>query len=148
MYRLNLDEIQDMLHETLYSMSIQCAKNDCSLGEASAALNTMPWDRYEVLSTGPTADSCFSSHELGIAQVPAYGIGRPLLRSHKIPEADVVIVKQLGPNSFELKNSLLSITVDGHMITSFIDIVANKELVSEGKPLNRLLLFDDRPPGA
>lgn len=110
-----------------------------SITEASSqnnlvALNTMPWHRREIVSTG--------QGQAGVA----CGHGQLLnIKTFKIAETPEVSVKEVSGGVFVLENSQLRVKVEGGVITSLYDLRAEREVIPKGGKANQLVIFDDKP---
>lgn len=98
------------------------------------ALNTMPWHRREIVSTG--------QGQAGVA----CGHGQLLnIKTFKIAETPEVSVKEVSGGVFVLENSQLRVKVEGGVITSMYDLRAEREVIPKGGKANQLVIFDDKP---
>lgn len=100
------------------------------------ALNTMPWPRREVVSIG--------NHEVGVA----VGEGNVLevlgVEDLKASEPTVT-VQEVKEGVFILENDQLRVKVEGGVVTSLYDRLAEREVIPKGKKANQLVIFDDKP---
>jgi hypothetical protein len=152
MYKWTLEEIENLTHDALAALDIDCdtrgapPDQDCKL----AVLNTLPWDRHHVAPANMTQsqDCGNDSQSIGACEVPAFGLGLVTPNLANMSESGGVVITQIGPNEFTMRNSHIALTIEGHLITSCVDLTADRPLLSPGDALNRLVLFDDRPPGA
>ena len=103
-------------------------------GEHVLALNTLTWDRREVVKLPGIG--------LTFAEAPAYGYA--VAAQQKTTEQPVT-VKQSG-TGFTLENALVRAKFDaqGHL-TSFLDKRHNRETVEPGTKGNQYVLFEDKP---
>ncbi|KAK3904849.1 glycoside hydrolase [Staphylotrichum tortipilum] len=99
------------------------------------ALNTLPWHRKELVD--------ISENEAAIA----CGNGPLLkLRTFKTNHTDALVsVQQLSTDVFVLENSQLRVKVNGGVITSLYDRVAEREVIPKGQKANEYVIFDDKP---
>lgn len=98
------------------------------------ALNTMPWHRREIISTG--------DGQAGVA----CGDGQLLnIKTFKIAETPEVTVKEINSGIFVLQNDQLRVQVESGTITSLYDLKAEREVIAKGKKANQLVIFDDKP---
>ncbi|KAL4795500.1 glycosyl hydrolases family 38 N-terminal domain-containing protein [Aspergillus venezuelensis] len=108
-------------------------------GTIPAAINTLPWDRSEVVKLPksiPTNSSNYSlmSGSSGLIQNPKVNTKAPS-----------VSVQEIKPGVFHLQNTKLQVNVQDGIITSLYDIEANRELIPEGGKAGQLVIFDDKP---
>ncbi|KAL2257665.1 hypothetical protein VTK26DRAFT_9330 [Humicola hyalothermophila] len=98
------------------------------------ALNTLPWERKEVIE--------ISENEAAVAS----GRGPFLqLQSVQASETAAVSLRQVRRGVFVLENSQLKVTVEAGVITSLYDRVADREIIPQGHKANQYVIFDDKP---
>lgn len=106
------------------------------------ALNTLPWARKELIKL-PAALTKDSS--------PQYGLVRGnegITTVEPVSQTSVestVSVTEIRKGVFELRNRDYKLQVEHGVITSLIDIRAQRDIIPEGGKANQLVLFDDKP---
>tara|TARA_R110002003_G_scaffold206_7_gene15794 strand:- start:6236 stop:7624 length:1389 start_codon:yes stop_codon:yes gene_type:complete len=104
------------------------------------ALNTLPWQRSEVVKLPSIADSA----AYGLAH--GNGLGPLDVRPLSSPySASTASVKEIQPNVFELRNAQFIVQVSNGAITSLYDISADREIIPKGKKAAQLVIYDDKP---
>ncbi|KAL4969487.1 alpha-mannosidase [Aspergillus stella-maris] len=108
-------------------------------GSIPAAINTLPWDRSEVVKLPKSIATNSSNYSLmsgspGLIQNPKDNTKAP-----------PVSVQEIKPGVFRLQNTKLQVNVQDGIITSLHDIEANRELIPEGGKAGQLVIFDDKP---
>lgn len=104
-----------------------------------AVLNTLPWQRSEVVKLPTTASAAY-----GVAQVDGLGslVITPLTTASRSSRTSV---KEIRPNVFELRNSQFVVKVTDGAITSLYDINADREVIPKGEKAGQLVIYDDKP---
>ena len=97
------------------------------------ALNTLPWDRAEIVDL----PSSTKEHPR-----------QKLVSSNSKYEAKPlggVSVKEIKKGVFELSNHALKVQVEGGNIISLYDMISKREVIPKGSKANQLVIFDDKP---
>lgn len=104
------------------------------------ALNTLPWQRSEIVKLptpqGSTTYGMAHGNAMGPLEI------RPLKSSFS---ASTASIKQTNDNTFELRNTQFIVQVTDGAITSLYDIFADREIVSKGQKAAQLVIYDDKP---
>lgn len=116
------------------------------------ALNTLPWNRNEIIELPAAASRAFSGlgeTKYGLAHRNGSGdngLGAleitPLSSPYSACKASIA---EIHPNVFELRNTQFIVQVTDGAITSLYDINAGRELVPKGAKAAQLVIFDDKP---
>lgn len=108
-------------------------------GSRIAVLNTLPWERTEVISL-PTEDT---QTRLALVKVPSVGVAQV---TETAEPKDSVSVTMMVDGTIIMENGLLKATIDqtGRLM-SLLLLQANRETISEGCLGNQFALFDDVP---
>ncbi len=125
--------MKDALHSLGYS------KPSKSNSENLVAVNTLPWDRTEIVRL-PSAINTDSDAQYGVFS-GGQGVGEVKMLSNNSKAS----VKEIYEGTFILENGLLRVEVKGGHITSLIDLSINREIIAEGSKANQLVIFDDKP---
>ncbi|PSN59654.1 alpha-mannosidase-like protein [Corynespora cassiicola Philippines] len=114
--------------------------NDLKADSKLAAINTLPWDRTELVKL-PSVNG-----------LPSYGLAngsalstmdvRPLASPYS---ASVASIKEIRPNVFQLSNAQYTVEVTNGAITSLYDTKHDREIVPKGQKAAQLVIFDDKP---
>ncbi|KAF2850688.1 glycoside hydrolase family 38 protein [Plenodomus tracheiphilus IPT5] len=105
-----------------------------------AALNTLPWQRSEIVRLPSVA----SQATYGLAH--GAGLGPMAIRPLASPySANIASVKEIRPNVFELRNTQFIVEISDGAITSLYDISVGRELIPKGKRAAQLVIYDDKP---
>jgi alpha-mannosidase len=109
-------------------------------GSKLAALNTLPWQRSEIVKLPSDA----SEATYGLAHGNSLGVLdiRPLASPYS---ASTASIKEIQPNVFELRNSQFIVQVTDGAITSLHDIAAGREIIPKGQKAGQLVIYDDKP---
>lgn len=134
------DELYDNLFKTgkavlreIYKVLELKDTKRLAVGEG-AALNTLPWHRKSLVD--------INDRDCAVA----CGDGPIMtLRPFKYTDSPEVTVDEVSKGVFVLKNSQLTVRVEGGCITSLYDKVADREVIPEGSKANQLVIFDDKP---
>ncbi|KAM8804642.1 alpha-mannosidase 2C1 [Eudromia elegans] len=107
--------------------------------ESTLLLNTLPWDRTEVISrTGPTGAEI-------LALVTAPSMGYAVVREPLLPPQPVLVSKR-EDGSITMENGVLAVCLDTTgRLTSLRLLHSDRESVPDGCPANQFALFDDVP---
>ncbi|KAG7473386.1 hypothetical protein MATL_G00095190 [Megalops atlanticus] len=108
-------------------------------GGATAALNTLPWERSEVISLpGGTAEP-----QLAFVKVPSIGVAavnesaQPVHRVSVTVQADGTVL---------MENGILRVVIDtAGRLVSLCLVETNREAIADGCSGNQFVLFDDIP---
>ncbi|RDW86649.1 alpha-mannosidase [Aspergillus mulundensis] len=108
-------------------------------GTIPVAINTLPWERSEVVRLPPAVASQGSKHALVS--------GGPGVVSHSkcAIKAAKVSVNEIKPGFFRLDNGKLRVDVQDGLITSLYDVEADREVIAAGGKAGQLVVFDDKP---
>ena len=148
MYEDSMAEIKELHTQVIDALGFSGQSPNTTEASEQVVLNTLPWNRFQVLPSEGRPRYSSNRPNYIASQVPANSVGSLLAKTHQAYTTTGVQTKQLGPNIYELSNKALKLRVEGHTITSLVDLNTNRELVGEGLALNQLAMFDDRPPGA
>lgn len=100
----------------------------------AVALNTLPWQRTEVVELSAT--------ELGVA----CGEGNLLqVKNVKTSGKKAVTVEEVGKGIFVMENDQLRVKVEAGVVTSLIDRESGREVIAKGGKANQFVIFDDKP---
>ena len=102
----------------------------------TVALNTLPWERSEVLEIpDPAAQYSIARGDLGAIEIVAFSeTDRPS-----------VTIEEIRPGAFTLSSRELEVTIDHGAIISMYDRLAMREVVADGQKANQFVIFDDKP---
>jgi alpha-mannosidase len=100
----------------------------------TVALNTLPWQRKEVVD--------LPGNECGVAS----GEGN-LLQVQKIKTSGkkAVTVEEVSKGIFVMENDQLRVEVEAGVVTSLIDRETGRESIAKGGKANQFVIFDDKP---
>ncbi|KAL4782058.1 glycosyl hydrolases family 38 N-terminal domain-containing protein [Aspergillus varians] len=108
-------------------------------GTVPVVINTLPWDRCEVVKLPREIATAGSKHAL------MSGGPGAIQHSTVNVKASKVSVNEIKPGVFRLDNGKLRVDVqDGH-ITSLYDVDADREVIAPGGKAGQLVIFDDKP---
>ncbi|XP_060116165.1 alpha-mannosidase 2C1 [Heteronotia binoei] len=137
-------EIRDagvrLLTDAMQSLFGDLPGNSQGTHEGVFVVNTLPWERTEVISkTGPGG-----SETLALATVPS--MGYCALQDSLSPLSQPVTVTKKADGSFVMENGIFRVCLDtmGH-VTSLWFIRSEREVVPEGCYANQFAIFDDVP---
>ncbi|XP_035191627.1 alpha-mannosidase 2C1 isoform X3 [Oxyura jamaicensis] len=107
--------------------------------EGTLVLNTLPWERTEVISrTGPAGAEV-------LALVTAPSMGYTIVREPLPPPQPVTVVKQ-EDGSITMENGVIAVCLDAMgRLTSLRLAHSEREAVADGCRANQFALFDDVP---
>ncbi|KAL4813967.1 glycosyl hydrolases family 38 N-terminal domain-containing protein [Aspergillus spinulosporus] len=108
-------------------------------GRVPVAINTLPWNRSEVVKLPTDMATNGFKHALmsgGPGIIPL---------SQAIPRPPKVSVTEIKPGVFRLDNGKLRVDVQDGLITSLYDIEADREVIAAGGKAGQLVIFDDKP---
>ncbi|XP_073687876.1 alpha-mannosidase 2C1 isoform X2 [Garra rufa] len=108
-------------------------------GSSLAVLNTLPWERTEVISL-PAEDT---QMRLALVKVPSVGVAQV---TEMAEPKDSVSITKMVDGTIVMENGLLKATIDqtGRLM-SLLLLQTNRETISEGCFGNQFALFDDVP---
>ncbi|XP_051739378.1 alpha-mannosidase 2C1 isoform X2 [Ctenopharyngodon idella] len=108
-------------------------------GSSMAVLNTLPWERTEVVSLSGEG----TQTRLALVRVPSVGVAQV---TEMAEHTDSVSVTMMVDGTFIMENGLLKATIDqtGRLM-SLLLVQTNRETISEGCFGNQFALFDDVP---
>ncbi|KAL4901279.1 hypothetical protein BDW74DRAFT_160139 [Aspergillus multicolor] len=108
-------------------------------GTFPVAINTLPWERSEVVRLPPAIASKGSKHALMSGGPGVISHSKSAMKAAKIS------VNEIKPGVFRLDNGKLKVDVQDGIITSLYDIEADREVVAAGGKAGQLVIFDDKP---
>ncbi|KAL4810228.1 glycosyl hydrolases family 38 N-terminal domain-containing protein [Aspergillus unguis] len=108
-------------------------------GAIPVAINTLPWDRSEVVKL-PTGIATNARKHAMMSGGPG---AIPQLRDTN--QAPQVVVNEVKPGVFRLDNGKLRVDVQDGIITSLYDIKEDREVIAPGGKAGQLVIFDDKP---
>ncbi|OCT50955.1 Alpha-mannosidase [Cladophialophora carrionii] len=105
-----------------------------------AAVNTAPWQRSELVKI-PQANAKSQQQKY------TYVSGGPgICKTHAASAIrSTASVEEVKKGVFVMKNSNFKVEVEAGVITSLIDLRANREVIAKGAKANQLVIFDDKP---
>lgn len=101
----------------------------------AVALNTLPWERKEVVDISET--------ECGVACGSGSLLNVRTFKTNK--EKKAVTVQEIRKGVFIMENDQLTVTVEKGCITSLIDRRNGREIIDKGGKANQFVIFDDKP---
>jgi alpha-mannosidase len=105
-----------------------------------AAINTLPWSRSELVEIPHAQANSRQSHYTLAAGGPG------VIKTQAAPSlASSVSVKEVKKGVFQLANRHFKVEIESGVITSLIDLRANREVIAKCGKANQLVLFDDKP---
>ncbi|KAJ9496005.1 Glycoside hydrolase, 38 vacuolar alpha mannosidase [Exophiala xenobiotica] len=105
-----------------------------------AAVNTAPWKRSELV---PIPQVQAGSQEQKYTLVSG---GPGVSKTHAASAIQsTASVEEVKKGVFVMKNSKFEIEVEAGVITSLIDLKADREVIAKGGKANQLVVFDDKP---
>ncbi|KAK9952470.1 hypothetical protein ABG768_018309 [Culter alburnus] len=108
-------------------------------GSSMAVLNTLPWERTEVVSLSGEG----TQTRLALVRVPSVGVAQV---TEMTEHMDSVSVTMMVDGTIIMENGLLKATVDQRgRLMSLLLVQTNRETISEGCFGNQFALFDDVP---
>ena len=105
-----------------------------------AAINTLPWDRSELVKIPGVAATAKQSNYVRVTGGPGIIKARPLSTS-----TSSVSIKEIKKGVFLMVNTHFQVEVENGCITSLVDLKANREVIAPGRKGNQLVIFDDKP---
>lgn len=137
-----------MLSEALSELGFD-DKNNWEEDTKLMAVNTLPWDRREIIKLPNRADS-FANGEPRYGLACANGSQKGFGALDVIPITSQTLtskatIEEIRPNVFELRNSQYVVQVTDGAITSLYDVHARRELIPKGGKAGQLVIFDDKP---
>jgi alpha-mannosidase len=116
------------------------------------ALNTLPWNRAEVVELPAAASTTrysLGGTKYGLAHrngMDDNGLGAlEILPLNSPYSACKASIQEIRANVFELRNTQFIVQVTNGAITSLYDIAADRELIPKGAKAAQLVIFDDKP---
>ncbi|XP_069480651.1 alpha-mannosidase 2C1 isoform X2 [Ambystoma mexicanum] len=129
----------ELLSVALQSLLSSSPSIDTALHQGFAALNTLPWERTEVVSL----DGSGGEKSLALVTVPS--MGYTILKTFDTPLNPVTVIQQ-ADYSVVMENGILRINVDPTgRLTSLRLLPSNREAIPEGCHGNQFVIFDDVP---
>ncbi|KAF1989593.1 glycoside hydrolase family 38 protein [Aulographum hederae CBS 113979] len=102
------------------------------------ALNTLPWDRSEIVPVGRTGWPALAAEgQMGTMKLDSTSI--------ELPTESRASIQMTKEGVYVLSNDDLSVTVEDGVITSLYDKTEKREIIPKGKKANQLVIFDDKP---
>ncbi|XP_035409709.1 alpha-mannosidase 2C1 isoform X2 [Cygnus atratus] len=125
--------------EAVQSLCGDLLQPESGRAEGTLVLNTLPWERTEVISrAGPAGAEV-------LALVTAPSMGYTILREPSPPPQPVTVVKQ-EDGSVTMENGLIAVCLDAMgRLTSLRLAHSEREAVADGCCANQFALFDDVP---
>ncbi|XP_053933839.1 alpha-mannosidase 2C1 [Cuculus canorus] len=125
--------------EAVQSLCRELLQPKAESAESTLVLNTLPWERTEVISrTGPAG-----TDSLALVTVPSMGYA--LVREPLMPTQPVAVRKQ-EDGSVAMENGVIAVCLDRMgRLTSLQLVGSERESVPEGCYANQFALFDDVP---
>ncbi|XP_047937398.2 alpha-mannosidase 2C1 isoform X1 [Anser cygnoides] len=125
--------------EAVQSLCGDLLQPESGHAEGTLVLNTLPWERTEVISrTGPAGAEV-------LALVTAPSMGYAILREPLPPPQPVTVVKQ-EDGSVTMENGVIAVCLDAMgRLTSLRLAHSEREAVADGCCANQFALFDDVP---
>ncbi|XDV52784.1 hypothetical protein PO909_021447 [Leuciscus waleckii] len=113
---------------------------DKAVGSSTAVLNTLPWERTEVISLPGEGTKI----RLALVRVPSVGVAQVTEMAE--PIEPTVSVTMMVDGTIMMENGLLKATIDqkGRLMSLHL-VQTNRETISEGGFGNQFSLFDDVP---
>ena len=108
----------------------------------SLALNTLPWQRSEVVKFGEK-DACKSGGSK--YTVFSGGMGVMERKSMEAMQVARATVTEMTNGVFRLANSKLRVDVSDGVITSLVDLEVGRQVIAKGGKAGQLVVFDDKP---
>lgn len=108
-------------------------------GAIPVAINTLPWDRSEVVKLPKGIATTGSSH------APMSGGPGVIPQSKANFRVSKVSVNEIKPGVFRLDNGKLRLDVQNGIIKSLYDVDADREVIAPGGKAGQLVIFDDKP---
>lgn len=113
-------------------------KDKDDLDHDLVALNTLPWDRTELVQLPIKSEK------------PKYAIASGNTGAMEVTEVTAATSKpasitEIKKGVFQMTNSKFEIMVDDGVITSLYDKEAKREVLAKGAKANQFVIFDDKP---
>ncbi|KAL2867121.1 alpha-mannosidase [Aspergillus lucknowensis] len=108
-------------------------------GTVPVAINTLPWERSEVVKL-PAGIATNGSKYALISGGPG-----PISLPKVAANVSKVSVNEIQPGVFRLDNGKLRVDVQDGVITSLYDIEAEREVIAKGGKAGQFVIFDDKP---
>jgi alpha-mannosidase len=105
-----------------------------------AAINTLPWDRSEIVKIPGMAANAKQSNYVRVSGGPGMIKVRPVSTL-----TSSVSIKEIKKGVFQMVNSHFQVEVENGCITSLIDLKVKREVIAKGGKGNQLVIFDDKP---
>ena len=129
----------DLLENALSALNIT---KTASNTEELVALNTLPWPRKELIKLPPALTKGPSPQYVLARGIEGIGTVMPLSQSSVGARASA---REVRAGVFELRNHRYKLLVERGIITSLVDLEAQREIIAEGRKANQLVVFDDKP---
>ncbi|KAM7103654.1 alpha-mannosidase 2C1 [Ciconia maguari] len=125
--------------EAVQSLCRELLQPKAGSAESTLVLNTLPWERTEVISRTEPA----GTESLALVTVPSMGYA--IVREPLLPPQPVAVRKQ-EDGSIAMENGVIAVCLDmmGHL-TSLRLVDSERESVPDGCYANQFALFDDVP---
>ncbi|NXA52427.1 MA2C1 mannosidase, partial [Nothocercus julius] len=125
--------------EAVQSLCGELLQPNLETAESTLVLNTLPWDRTEVISrTGPNG-----AETLALVTAPSMGY---VTAREPLPPPQLVSVTKREDGSITMENGVLAVCLDTTgRLTSLQLAHSNRESIPDGCPANQFALFDDIP---
>lgn len=105
-----------------------------------AAINTLPWDRSELVKIPGMAANATQSNYVRLSGGPGIIKARPISTL-----ASSVSIKEIKKGVFQMINTHFQVEIEKGCITSLVDLKAKREVIAKGGKGNQLVVFDDKP---
>ncbi len=140
MYAEVFERGQALLNQSLSALGLTDATR--GKGQNLVAINTLPWPRTELVRVpGETKTQSSSAYKLVRSDG---GIGR-VEDITSLESKFHAKIDEPKSGVFRLSNNDFAVQVENGVITSLVDLKAQREIVPQGSKANQLVLFDDKP---
>ncbi|PTU17567.1 hypothetical protein P175DRAFT_0504855 [Aspergillus ochraceoroseus IBT 24754] len=137
----------DKLYAEIFETGLKARKEALQalgFGEGGAdyvALNTLPWDRSEVVKL-PAGITASNGSKYAVMCGGSGVIPCPQEHTNRVSE---VTVSEVQPGVFRLENGRLRVDVQDGVIVSLFDLDIQREIVAKDGKAGQLVIFDDKP---
>ena len=120
------------------AMSVLGLSGKSSPGVDMCALNTLPWERSELVRVPNSAEPRYAhvKGHMGVAQAEV------LPQSVEAPK---VTISEVRKGVYHLQNEQYKVEVENGHINSLYDSKAQREIIPKGQKAAQLVIFDDKP---
>ena len=138
----------DKLYEKIFSTGKKLIKQamdalDTTKGgdyDSFAALNTLPWDRTEIIKQPESREHGEDDWQVHSARGHGF-----TSKVHPGLNGAKASVSKVRKGVFVLANDNYKVKVENGSITSLIDLAQDREIIPNGSKANQLVVFDDKP---